>query len=130
MKFGKLLNNIINDNFYFIDYNHLKKQIFNKDFITILNNNINFFDQNYKLITYFNKEIYEYIIINYLSIQKLIKKYNKKNKLSFVLDLEKYKFYNDIINPKYIDNKKCNICYDNGFIIKTDYDASFVLNVY
>ena len=63
MKFGKLLNNIINDNFYFIDYNHLKKQIFNKDFITILNNNINFFDQNYKLITYFNKEKFMNILL-------------------------------------------------------------------
>ena len=102
--------------------------MYDKDFIPILKNNIHFFDQNYKLITNFNKEVYNYLLINYISIKKLIKKYNKKNYSNTDIDLHEYKFYNDILYPKYIDNKRCNICYENGFMITTECDHEFCFN--
>lgn len=128
MKYGKLLKTIQNEDLHYIDYNYLKKQIYNKNFINILNNNIEFFDRNYKLQKIFNKNIYNYLILNYLSIQKIIKKYNKKNYKNIIIYLDKYKFYNDIINPKYIDDKICNICYENGFILKTDCNHELCFN--
>ena len=79
MKYGKLLKTIQNENLHYINYNYLKKQIYNINFINILNNNIEFFDRNYKLQKIFNKNIYNYLIVNYLSIQKILKKYNKNN---------------------------------------------------
>ena len=42
--------------------------------------------------------------------------------------LDKYKFYNDIINPRYIDDKICNICYENGFILNTDCNHELCFN--
>ena len=45
----RFLKTIQNDNLHYIDYNYLKKQIYNENLINILVNNINFFDQNYKL---------------------------------------------------------------------------------
>ena len=56
-------------------------------------------------INIFNKNIYNYLIINYLSIQKIIKKYNKKNYKNEIIYLDKYKFYNDIINPNILMTK-------------------------
>uniref|UniRef100_A0A6C0C5V9 RING-type domain-containing protein n=1 Tax=viral metagenome TaxID=1070528 RepID=A0A6C0C5V9_9ZZZZ len=125
MKYGKLLKQIQEKHLHYIDYNYLKKQIYNKDFLNILKNNIKFFDCNYKLKKVFNKEIYNYLIINYLSIHKIIKKYNKKNNKSYEINLNEYKFYNDIINPSYIEDKICNVCYDHGFIIKTECNHNF-----
>ena len=125
MKYGKLLKNIKIDNYHYIDYNYLKKLIRNDDFFKILENNIKLFDQNYKLINNFNKEIYNYLIINYLSIHKIIKKYNKKNSTKHIHDLHEFKFYQDIINPKYVDEKICDICCDHGFMIKTDCNHEF-----
>ena len=58
MKYGKLLKVIKNEDYHYIDYNYLKKQIRNKDFFKILKNNIDFFDKNYKLCKNFNTEIY------------------------------------------------------------------------
>ena len=46
MKYGKLLKTIQNEDLHYIDYNYLKKQIYNKEFLNILNNNIYFFDHN------------------------------------------------------------------------------------
>ena len=34
----------------------------------------------------------------------------------------------DIINPKYLDGKMCNICYENGFILKTDCNHELCFN--
>ena len=125
MKYGKLLKIIKNKDYHYIDYNYLKKQIGNSDFLKILKNNIEFFDKNYKLNKNFNTEIYNYLVINYLSIHKIIKKYNKKNNKNYLLDLSEFKFYQDIINPKYLDEKICSICYDHGFMIKTDCNHEF-----
>ena len=125
MKYGKLLKIIKNKDYHYIDYNYLKKQIGNSDFLKILKNNIEFFDKNYKLNKNFNTEIYNYLVINYLSIHKIIKKYNKKNNKKYSLDLSEFKFYQDIINPKYLDEKICSICYDHGFMIKTDCNHEF-----
>ena len=52
MKYGKLLKQIQDKDLHYIDYNYLKKQIYNKEFINILKNNIKFFDINYKLFIY------------------------------------------------------------------------------
>ena len=125
MKYGKLLKIIKNKDYHYIDYNYLKKLIGNSDFFKILKNNIEFFDKNYKLNKNFNTEIYNYLVINYLSIHKIIKKYNKKNNKNYLLDLSEFKFYQDIINPKYLDEKICSICYDYGFMIKTDCNHEF-----
>ena len=46
MKYGKLLKTIQNEDLHYIDYNYLKKQIYNKNFINILKNNIEFFRLN------------------------------------------------------------------------------------
>ena len=129
MKFGKLLLTIKCDNLFYIDYNYLKKKIFDEDFIKIFINNIKFFDSNYKLQKVFNENIYEYLIINYLSIHKLLKKFNKKTSSDFKIDLSSYNFYNDIINPKYFDsnsNSICPICLDhNRFMVETECKHEF-----
>ena len=129
MKFGKLLLTIKCDNLFYIDYNYLKKKIFDDDFIMMLISNDNFFDSNYKLQKVFNENIYEYLIINYLSIHKLLKKFNKKTSSDFKIDLSSYKFYNDIINPKYFDsnsNSICPLCLDhNRFMVRTDCKHEF-----
>ena len=128
MKYGFFLKNIQDNNLHYIDYNYLKKQIYNKDFIVIFINNINFFDCNYKLQKNHNENIYIYLIINYLSIHKLLKKYNKKLNQNLTINLQQYKFYNDIINPKIKSDTKCNICYENGFIVKTDCNHDICFN--
>ena len=61
MKFGKLLLTIKCDNLFYIDYNYLKKKIFDDDFTKIFINNIDFFDSNYKFM--FNENIYEYSLL-------------------------------------------------------------------
>ena len=80
----ELLKSKDNLYFYYINYILLKDNINSIDFISILTYNINLFDSNYKKIPIVNSydKIYEYIIINYLTIRKLIKKF--KNNISVV----------------------------------------------
>ena len=83
-KYGNLLELIKNKDdlyFYYIDYILLKDDINSSDFITILTYNIDLFDSNYKKISIINSydKIYEYIIVNYLTIRKLLKKFKKYN---------------------------------------------------
>ena len=42
MKYGKLLKTIQNNDLHYIDYNYLKKQIYNNDFLNILKIILNF----------------------------------------------------------------------------------------
>ena len=131
-KYGDLLELIKNkDNlyFYYIDYILIKDDINSSDFITILTYNINLFDSNYKKIPIINSydKIYEYIIVNYLTIRKLLKKFKKYNNETYNQFinhygsinnyLNKYKFFNDIVNIpkiyKHPSSEKCPICLDN-----------------
>ena len=50
MKYGKLLKTIQNENLHYINYNYLKKQIYNINFINILKIILNFLTEiiNYK----------------------------------------------------------------------------------
>ena len=85
MKYGDLLKKIIiikNISLHFIDYNNLKLKIKNINFIELLTENIINFNKNY--MEYYQTQnlnpvlLYEYLLINYLSINKLLKKMKKK----------------------------------------------------
>ncbi len=78
MKYGEILENIKRkDSYNYIDYNNLKKKIENDNFISILTSNIKKFDNEYKSIHVFDNynTIYKYILVNYLTINKIIKKF-------------------------------------------------------
>ena len=124
MKYGELLISIINPKYKYIDYNILKKEI-NNNFLILLNDTIISFDEYYKKIK--NKEnskdIYELILINYLTINKLLKKFRKNNPDSNLFrepeDIKNYlskrEFYKDIINlPDFCKKEdkdiQCPIC--------------------
>ena len=127
-KYGNLLELIKNKDdlyFYYIDYILLKDDINSSDFITILTYNIDLFDSNYKKISIINSydKIYEYIIVNYLTIRKLLKKFKKYNNETYNQFingygsinnyLNKYKFFNDILNKRFyiIHNLWFNLFY-------------------
>ena len=113
MKFKKFLDSIKNkynfDNFAFINYSKIKSHILDSDILIKLNNEIDLFDKSY-IVYYQNNnvdnKIFEFLLINYLSINKIIKKINKKNKKSCEtfkikhLNIDNYlsifNFYNDI----------------------------------
>ena len=80
MKYGKLLESIFTSESSYIDYNYLKQQVNNENFIHILESAIFKFDENLKL----KKKIqdYKYYIINYLSILKLLEKAAKAKSAS------------------------------------------------
>lgn len=144
-KYGNLLELIKNKDdlyFYYIDYILLKDDINSSDFITILTYNIDLFDSNYKKIPIINSydKIYEYIIVNYLTIRKLLKKFKKYNNETYNQFingygsinnyLNKYKFFNDIVNIpkiyKHPSSEKCPICLDNClFPITTECKHTF-----
>ena len=134
MKYSKLLNDIKNNDKFFdsyIDYKYLKKNILNTNFIELLDTNINLFNNQYidkyKYNHTLKNKLYEYILINYLAIHKIIKKINKKNHILYDIFIKKYNninnylskfnFYNDIINIpnnlEYKTNDLCSICLDN-----------------
>ena len=88
MKYGVALKKFIiakNISLDFIDYNNLKLEIQNINFIELLTENIINFNKNY-MEYYQTKKVnsvllYEYLLINYLSINKLLKKMKKKIKI-------------------------------------------------
>lgn len=132
MKYKKSLDNIqINfKEFIFIDYGKLNTEIKNNNFLKILTDNILNFDEQYKNYYYTTIEpklLFEYLLINYLSVNKILKKMQRKNKIAYE-DFKKkyktidnffsiYKFYNDILNlPEkynYKIDKTCPICLDD-----------------
>ena len=130
MKYGKSLINIkdklpIKENY--IDYNDIKKHIHSPDFFNILKNAITIFDEKYnnmKNKKYKPYDLYCNLLINYLSINKLVKKFKKKNNDAYLLCVKKYvsienfirsySFYSDIMilpeKIKYKNNETCSIC--------------------
>ena len=126
MKYGKLLIEIIENQKIkknYINYNFLKKKIMCNNFIIILDKEINDFDNNYKNIKLDNNsyDLYCNLLINYLSINKILKKFKRRNIDAYLLFLNKYisisnfiskyDFYTDIINiPTVFNNKTDNIC--------------------
>ncbi|VVU94833.1 Calcineurin-like phosphoesterase [seawater metagenome] len=129
MKFSKLLEEIkskMDSSLVFINYHDLKKQIHQSNFINLLQNEILEFDCFYANINTKNpNKTYEFILINYLAINKLIKKFKKYNNVGYQKDfkeieinnfLRHYKFFKDITElPEHFNykiNKTCPICLD------------------
>ena len=113
MKYGKLLIEIIENQKIkknYINYNFLKKKIMCNNFIIILDKEIYDFDNNYKNMKLDNNsyDLYCNLLINYLSINKILKKFKRRNIDAYLLFLNKYisisnfiskyDFYTDIIN--------------------------------
>ena len=86
MKFGNFLISIKQNKYCYIDYNFLKKQIFDADFTFEFENAVYCFDQeiNQHIEHKICLEVYEVLVINYLSILKLLKKFEKKNFFHFM----------------------------------------------
>ena len=80
MKYCKLLNTIIsNSSRYYLNYKRCKKHIYNPNFLTILEEEINTLENKYNYQDFSNyMELYSYLITNYISIQKIIKKMEKE----------------------------------------------------
>lgn len=145
MKFGELINSFINNLKIknFINYNALKTEINSKKFISLLEVEINKYNNNYKnliLSKYEPYDTYTNLLINYLSINKILKKFKKNNNDNYVIFEKKYKsvdnfiskysFYNDIINIpvgfNYTIDKTCPICLDKcNFPITTQCNHTY-----
>ena len=138
MKYCKLLNTItINSSRYYLNYKRCKKHIYYSNFLTILEEEINTLENKYNYQDFSNyMELYSYLITNYITIQKIIKKWKKKNTnsnhaLSINDFLSKYKFYQHIIKLPILDSEKnknhqCPICLEDGiFPITTNCNHTF-----
>ena len=83
MKYGLLLKTIQNPKYNYINYDSLKENISSTEFCKMLYEEISSFDKYYMDLKsnhiYNNKNLYELIVINYVTINKIIKKYNKYN---------------------------------------------------
>lgn len=131
MKYGKILDKIIlNNKGYYINYNYLKSKIYSDNLIELLEDKIiqfdNFIKDSEMNETNF-RNIYNNLLINYLTIRKILKKIEKKNNSQYVLFLNKYgsvynfisryEFFKNVKSIpkkiKYQINKICPICLDN-----------------
>ena len=68
---------IMNPELQYIDYNYLKTQIYNNNFVNLLKIELDNFDNYYekqKQRNLNNKDLYNLIVINYLSYNKKVKK--------------------------------------------------------
>ena len=87
MHYGKSLKEIIlKKSGHFIDYNFLKSKIKNHDFITILENETLLFDNFVKGLKDNDidlNNVYNNLLINYLTLRKILKKLKKKKNQSF-----------------------------------------------
>jgi hypothetical protein len=131
MKYAKLLENVKYEKYKdkYIDYTMLKKNIINGKFTSLIKNEIDTFNNNYIELKKSDStiELYKYLLINYLSIHKIIKKLKKKNLdensyFNFKYNnidnlLEKYSFYKDILSIpeqfKTTSSLICPVCLDN-----------------
>ena len=82
MKYGKILDKIIlNNKGYYINYNYLKSKIYSDNLIELLEDKIiqfdNFIKDSEMNETNF-RNIYNNLLINYLTIRKILKKIEKK----------------------------------------------------
>lgn len=144
MKYAKLLENVKYEKYKdkYIDYTILKKDIMNERFTRLIENEIDTFNNNYVELKKSDSsiELYKYLLINYLSIHKIIKKLKKKNlnekeyfnsKYSSVDNLlKKYCFYQDILSIpeqfKTTSSLICPICLDKcNFPVTTDCNHTF-----
>ena len=148
MKYGKTLLKLMNLDLNYLDYNFLKKEVSCNHFLSTLKEQIQ--DFNLKYIDLYNKKIliekyttyqlYQYLLLNYLSINKLIKKYYKKNSIpiekyiNIPVFLSKFTFYHHIMNlPLYYDlseyktdDYNCPICLDKCYFpITTECNHTF-----
>ena len=131
MKYGQSLKKIIENNKKnYIDYNFLKSKIKSGDFITILEDESLQFDNFVKELKDNDHDLanlYNNLLINYLTLRKILKKLKKKEHPKYLTFIEKYgsmgefisrfSFYKMIkIIPKKINyqiNQTCPICLDN-----------------
>ena len=131
MKYGQSLKKIIENNKgHYIDYNFLKSKIKSGDFITILEDESLQFDNFVKELKDNDHDlanVYNNLLINYLTLRKILKKLKKKEHPEYLTFIEKYgsmgefisrfSFYKMIkIIPKKINyqiNQTCPICLDN-----------------
>ncbi|MAU37474.1 MAG: hypothetical protein CMD14_08955 [Flavobacteriales bacterium] len=144
MKYAKLLENVKYEKYKdkYIDYTMLKKNIMNGKFTSLIKNEIDTFNNNYIELKKSDStiELYKYLLINYLSIHKIIKKLKKKNldensyfnsKYNNIDNLlEKYSFYKDILSIpeqfKTTSSLICPVCLDNcNFPVTTDCNHTF-----
>ena len=144
MKYAKLLENVKYEKYKdkYIDYTMLKKNIMNGNFTSLIKNEIDTFNNNYVELKKSDStiELYKYLLINYLSIHKIMKKRKKKildknsyfnSKYSSVDNLlEKYCFYKDILSIpeqfKTTSSLICPVCLDNcNFPVTTDCNHTF-----
>ncbi len=134
MKFNKKIEFIKSNSFpkelSFIDYGKLKLEINKNNFLEDISGEIYLFDQKYvnlkKNSKYDTNLIIKYILLNYLTVNKLLKKMQKnnvslleefkKNYKTIELYLKEYQFYRDILDIpekfKYEVDDTCTICLD------------------
>ena len=127
MKYAKLLKQIQLEDYKnaYINYALLKKHITSMNFFGVIQNEINNFDNHYcklKQDTHLNFiDLYTFLLVNYLSIHKILKKLRKKNYecyskiISQCGNIENllscYSFYSDITNiPEHFKQPTENIC--------------------
>lgn len=127
MKYGLLLKKIQNSKYNYINYDSLKEKISSTEFYNILENEIISFDKYYRDLktthTDTDRKLYVLLLINYVTINKIIKKHNKHNIDSPFTNHKKIKtilddtiFYSDLTNifNMTCDSSihKCPICLD------------------
>lgn len=144
MKYAKLLENVKFEKYKdkYVDYTMLKKNIMNGKFTRLIKNEIDTFNNNYiELKKNDNSvELYKYLLINYLSIHKIIKKLKKNNVDEFSYFSSKYNcvdellmnycFYQDILSiPEHFkttSSEICPVCLDNcKFPVTTNCNHTF-----
>ena len=94
MKYGKFLREIIENNKgHYIDYNFLKSKIKSGDFITILEDESLQFDNFVKESNNNGLDlanVYNNLLINYLTLRKILKKLKKKEHSEYLIFIQKY----------------------------------------
>ena len=101
MKYAKLLENVVYEKYKdkYIEYSMLKKNIMNGKFTRLIKNEIDTFNNNYIELKKNDSsvELYKYLLINYLSIHKIIKKLKKNNVDEFSYFSSKYNCVDELL---------------------------------
>lgn len=133
MKYGEYLKKNMNNDwkYFYLNYNLLKDIIKNEnidEFWVIIENELNKINSFFKIIIKYeknNKYIDNYIVLNYMGLFKLIKKYDKhlcKNrKMIFYETISKQEFYNYYIKRKREKKKTKLVIFDkDGTLINNE----------